>query len=116
VTLLTAGRKLEPYNSRVRQFSFVLVSNRREPSLIGLICLRKVGGWAMPCKLCKSHNQTLFPSEICIHFPDGLEALGKESVLVFPQLLICLNCGFTECSVPEAELRRLAEGSAKNTA
>jgi hypothetical protein len=68
----------------------------------------------MPCKSCHSDNQTLYPSEICIHFPGELEALSKPHVMVFPQLLICLNCGFTECSVPENELRSLAEGSVRN--
>jgi hypothetical protein len=63
---------------------------------------------AMACKSCQSSTQTLFPSEICIHFPGGLEALSKQPVFVFPQLLICLNCGFTECSVPEDELRGMA--------
>jgi hypothetical protein len=68
----------------------------------------------MACKSCQSPTHTLFPSEICIHFPGGLEALSKQPVFVFPQLLICLNCGFTECSVPENELRSLAEGSVRN--
>ena len=63
----------------------------------------------MSCKSCQSDNQTLFPSELCIHFPGGLEALDKEHVMVFLQLLVCLNCGFTECSVPEAELRLLGK-------
>jgi hypothetical protein len=66
----------------------------------------------MSCKSCHSDNQTLFPSEIYIQFPDGLRALDKETVMAFPQLLVCLNCGFNECSLPEAELRQLAEGSA----
>jgi hypothetical protein len=71
----------------------------------------------MLCKSCQSDNQTFFPTEICIHFPGGLEALRKPHVMVFPQLLICLNCGFAECSIPEAELNVLAEGpDGKSTA
>ena len=65
----------------------------------------------MSCKACQSDNQTLFPSELCIHFPGGLEALDKGQVMAFPQLLVCLNCGFAEFSVREAELRRLVDGS-----
>jgi hypothetical protein len=65
----------------------------------------------MSCKACQSDNQTLFPSELCIHFPGGLDALDKEQVFVFPYLLVCLDCGFTECTIPEAELRRLVDGS-----
>jgi hypothetical protein len=65
----------------------------------------------MSCKACRSENQTLFPSEICIHFPGGIAALSKEHVMMFPQLLICFDCGFTECLVPEAELRHLAKDS-----
>jgi hypothetical protein len=61
----------------------------------------------MSCKVCQSDIQTLFPSELCIHLPGGLEALKKADVMVFPQLLVCLNCGFTEFAVPEAELRLL---------
>jgi hypothetical protein len=61
----------------------------------------------MSCRSCHSDKQTLVPSEICIHFPGGLEALSKGTVTVLPQLLICLNCGFTECWISEAELRLL---------
>ena len=66
----------------------------------------------MSCKSCQSDNQTLFPSELCIHLPGGLEALRKGHVFIFTQLLVCLDCGFAESSVPEAELRRLVEGCA----
>ena len=64
----------------------------------------------MACKSCQADNQIIFPSEIAIHFPGGIEALTKGQVLVLPQLLVCLTCGFTEFSIPEAELRCLAQG------
>ena len=60
------------------------------------------------CKSCQSINQSTFNGEIAIHFP-GLEGLKKPIVWVFPKLLVCLNCGFTELAIPEAELRQLVE-------
>jgi hypothetical protein len=65
----------------------------------------------MSCKSCQSENQRTFNGEIAIHFP-GLKGLGKAIVLVFPRFLVCLNCGFTEFVVPEAEVRRLVESDA----
>ena len=49
--------------------------------------------------------------EIAIHFP-GLEGPHNAIVRVFPKLLVCLDCGFTEFAIPEAELRQLVEGGA----
>jgi hypothetical protein len=37
--------------------------------------------------------------EIAIHFP-GLKGLDKPIVWVFPKLLVRLDCGFTEFTVP----------------
>ena len=65
----------------------------------------------MPCKNCHSDNQRSFNGEVAIHFP-GLAGLDKPLVFVFPELLICLNCGFTEFVVPETELRMLVERGA----
>ena len=62
----------------------------------------------MACKSCHSENQLNFNGEVAIHFP-GLAGLDKPVVFVFPKLLICLNCGFTEFEVPETELRLLAK-------
>jgi len=50
----------------------------------------------------------MFNGEIAIHYP-GLEGLDKPIVWVFPKLLVCLNCGFTEFAISETELRQLAE-------
>jgi hypothetical protein len=46
-----------------------------------------------------------------IHFP-GLKNIDKPVVWVFPELIVCLDCGKAEFTVPEAELRLLAKGSA----
>ena len=49
----------------------------------------------MSCRSCSSSNQTQFGSEIIIHH-SGLKNVDKPTVMTFPKLLICLNCGFTE--------------------
>ncbi len=67
------------------------------------------------CRSCQSANQSTFNGEIAIHFP-GLKGLDKPIVWVFPKLLVCLNCGFTEFAVPEAELRRLVESDSEEDA
>ena len=69
----------------------------------------------MACRSCQSANQLNFGSEINIHFP-GLVNLTKPTVSVFPQLLICSDCGFVEFSITKAELRQLTEGVKKGGA
>ena len=65
----------------------------------------------MTCKTCGSDKQKKFTAEMAIHFP-GLKGLEKPIVWVFPELLVCLNCGNAEFAVPETELRVLAKGDA----
>lgn len=65
----------------------------------------------MACKSCGSDKQNEFTAEIAIHFP-GLEGLKRPIVWVFPELLVCLNCGNAELVVPEGELRVLGKGDA----
>jgi hypothetical protein len=60
----------------------------------------------MVCKRCNSENQSTFNGEIALHFP-ALDGLNKPIVWVFPKLTVCLECGFTEFTVPERELRVL---------
>jgi hypothetical protein len=60
------------------------------------------------------HQRTL-NGELAIRFP-GIEGLDKPIVFVFPKLLVCLNCGFTEFAIPETELRRLAEAESDTSA
>ena len=62
----------------------------------------------MACKSCRSENQGEFVAEINVHFP-GLKDLDKPSVLVFPKIAVCLDCGFTEFLIPETKLLQLAD-------
>jgi hypothetical protein len=62
----------------------------------------------MSCGSCQSENQRNLNGEIAIHFP-GLKGLNKPIIWVFPKLLVCLDCGFTEFSVPEKELSVLVQ-------
>jgi hypothetical protein len=64
------------------------------------------------CKSCGSNRQKKFTGEIAIHFP-GLKGIEKPIVWVFPDVLVCLNCGSAEFAVPEAELRVLVTDEAE---
>jgi hypothetical protein len=63
----------------------------------------------MACKRCATDNQSTFNGEVAIHFP-GLKGLDKPIVWTFPKLAICLDCGFTEFTVPKSETWVLREG------
>jgi hypothetical protein len=62
----------------------------------------------MPCKSCGSINQRKFTAEMGIHFPE-LKNIDKPVVWVFPELVVCLDCGAAEFAVPEEELRQLGK-------
>jgi hypothetical protein len=67
------------------------------------------------CRRCSSEKQEKFNTEMNIHFP-GREGLDKPTVWVFPQVTVCLDCGFAEFSVPETELRTLGRNVASRKA
>jgi hypothetical protein len=52
-----------------------------------------------------------FSAEMAIHFLE-LENIDKPVVWLFPEIVVCLDCGTAEFAVPEAELRQLAKGDA----
>lgn len=62
----------------------------------------------MACKVCGSADQGNFRAEINLHFP-GIANLNRPSVLVFPELLVCLACGFAEFTMSDDQLRKLKE-------
>jgi hypothetical protein len=65
----------------------------------------------MPCKSCGSDRQNEFDTEINIHFP-GLKGMDLPAMLIFPRVVVCLDCGFAEFTVPETELHPLAKRAA----
>jgi hypothetical protein len=70
----------------------------------------------MPCRLCQSTNQRSFPSEVAVHPPSNPETLSMPHLLIYPHLLVCLDCGFTEFSIPDESLHQLPSdrGTGKN--
>jgi hypothetical protein len=60
----------------------------------------------MSCHSCASMNQRDFSTEIMFHF-SGLENLDKPAVLSFPRVLVCLDCGSSQFTLPETELSQL---------
>jgi len=48
---------------------------------------------------------------MALHAP-GLKNIDEPVVWVFPELIVCLDCGAAEFAVPEAELQLLAKGDA----
>ena len=63
------------------------------------------------CKSCESNNLKELGSEVCVHF-SGLQGLSKTPFMIFPKLMVCLDCGFTEFAFPEAQLLIVREGAA----
>lgn len=58
------------------------------------------------CSSCQSTNRRKFTAEINIHFP-GIKGLEIPTVWVFPEILVCMDCGQAQFAIPEAELKEL---------
>lgn len=65
-------------------------------------------GVGMPCTSCGSINQEKFIGEMGIRCP-GLKHIDDPVAWVFPELIVCQDCGRAEFVVPEAELRQLTK-------
>jgi hypothetical protein len=51
---------------------------------------------------------------MAIHVP-GLKNIAEPIVWVFPEVVVCVDCGTAEFAVPEEGLRQLAKGAAVAT-
>jgi len=58
------------------------------------------------CKRCLSQSPQEFSGELALHFK-GLAGLEKPIVWLFPNVRVCLQCGFAELTVPAQELQVL---------
>jgi hypothetical protein len=67
----------------------------------------------MPCPLCSSGELTELSSEIMLHL-SGLANINFPTVLTFPKLVICLDCGFTSLTIPRTESLKLRQTIAVN--
>ena len=66
---------------------------------------------ALPCKVCGSGHVQKLRGEIAMRVP-GLKNIDKPIVWVFPDILVCMDCGIAEFAVPEDQLRILAKRDA----
>jgi hypothetical protein len=62
----------------------------------------------MFCKACRSDNQQRLDGELTLTPPD-LKGLKVAPVYVCHDVLVCLDCGFTELVIPAEQLRLLKE-------
>jgi len=63
----------------------------------------------MSCRQCSSDHLSTFSTETNVHFP-GRGGLDMPTVWMFPEVVVCLDCGFAEFVVPKNELHALVEG------
>jgi hypothetical protein len=68
----------------------------------------------MSCLSCGSSKVAEFSGELSIRLR-GLEHLDTPNVLVFPQILICLDCGSSRFTTPKPELRFLSTGNSDDS-
>jgi hypothetical protein len=67
----------------------------------------------MHCALCQSVNLAEFTAEMMIHF-SGLRNIDHPGIPAFPKVLVCLNCGSSQFTVPARKLTLLANRTATN--
>lgn len=65
----------------------------------------------MTCKACASANLQKLTGELSASFPDVGRA-NLAPVYVCQEVVVCLDCGFTELFVPAMELEKLKKGNA----
>jgi hypothetical protein len=63
---------------------------------------------SVECTSCSSRNRRKLNAEIGFHFP-GFQGLDKPLVLAFPEVLICLNCGFAVFALADDPLKELGQ-------
>jgi hypothetical protein len=60
----------------------------------------------MSCNKCASKNERTFKSEFVLNFRE-VENLSRGPVYVCQDVVVCLECGHSELTIPRQELERL---------
>jgi hypothetical protein len=68
----------------------------------------------MSCNKCASENERTFKSEMVLNFHE-IENLSREPVYVCEDIVVCLNCGHAEITIPQSGLDRLTASPAKQS-
>ncbi len=61
----------------------------------------------MSCLLCGSDNEAKLSAEILFQFRD-VNNVAKPGLFAFPEVSICMDCGFSGFAVQQDELQLLA--------
>jgi hypothetical protein len=64
----------------------------------------------MSCPLCGSKQQEDFPAEVTLHFR-SLQNVHRPGVMVFPTILVCLECGLSQFTARPKELTLLTHAT-----
>ena len=64
----------------------------------------------MRCE-CGSENLNRFNGEVALHFR-GLKNIDEPIVWVFPEIMVCMDCGIAQFKVPDEQLHSLGKGKA----
>lgn len=65
----------------------------------------------MNCRACKSENVRRFAGELTASSLK-IENVKSEPIYVCQDVLICVDCGFTELVIPPQELKKLKRNAA----
>jgi len=68
----------------------------------------------MACKVCASPNIQKLKGELSASFPDARRA-NLPPIYVCKEVVVCLDCGFTELVIPASELDRFKKGNAASS-
>ena len=66
---------------------------------------------ALACRVCGSEHVQKLRGEIAMRVP-GLKNIDKPVVWLFPDIVVCMDCGIAEFAVPQDELRMLVKREA----
>ena len=65
----------------------------------------------LSCKSCASSNVIELIGEVSLLFP-GLNVIMTHPIFVFPNFVVCTDCGFIQSNLSDKELEKVRQGAA----